>query len=585
MVKGVKAGEKVMAKWPGSALWFPAVVLSIGDDGESYEVRFEDGTEDDLSERHVQKETNFRRSRSRSPARKSPSRRRSRSPARKASPSRKKAESPSRKSSASPSRKSAASPSRKSRKRSPVRKVAPVAEKTPTRPVAEKRVTRTESHYSTRSAVQLGAQTLESPVNLKSGRVPKTRQYEFGGPVGAFLMMIGFPIFSFYLYFACNEKKCQFAYPTIISLNWRDYYDCTAYEIVLGWLVYQAVMSLLPVGRLVRGMPLRTGVRLQYRLNGFFNAVVSIALFITMIYYKCGVNVILDKFLQMNAAILFASFLLAVVLYILARRSPGHALAPKGNSGNILYDFILGHELNPRPFWNFDVKLFIINAGMVGMILLDIGYLARAWTGFPDNPPYPLLCLVFFRVFYVMDILFFQETMLTGLDMQKEGVGFYLTYAALSSSFLWSLQARYCASFPPTNMPLYCLIPTILLNVAGYIVYRQSNLMKCQFRRNPNSKDMAALESIPTSSSRRLLVAGWWGQVRKPNYLGDIMMALSFGFYCGFNSIFPYIYPIVLILFLVARERDDSKACKDKYGAAWDRYCKRVPYRFIPYIY
>ena len=42
-----------MAKWPGSALWFPAVVMTIGDDGDYYEVKFEDGTVDDLDEKHV----------------------------------------------------------------------------------------------------------------------------------------------------------------------------------------------------------------------------------------------------------------------------------------------------------------------------------------------------------------------------------------------------------------------------------------------------------------------------------------------------------------------------------------------------
>ncbi len=42
----------------------------------------------------------------------------------------------------------------------------------------------TESHYSTRSATRAGAQVLESPVNIKTGNVPKTKKYEMGGPIG-----------------------------------------------------------------------------------------------------------------------------------------------------------------------------------------------------------------------------------------------------------------------------------------------------------------------------------------------------------------------------------------------------------------
>ena len=61
--------------------------------------------------------------------------------------------------------------------------------------------------------------------------------------------MLFMPIFSLYIYFACGDKKCAFAYPTIISQNWRDYYDCTAYEVVLGYLVFQAILTGLPFGR------------------------------------------------------------------------------------------------------------------------------------------------------------------------------------------------------------------------------------------------------------------------------------------------------------------------------------------------
>ena len=41
------------------------------------------------------------------------------------------------------------------------------------------------------------------------------------------------------------------------------------------------------------------------------------------------------------------------------------------------------------------------------------------------------------------------------------------------------------------------------------------------------------LESIPTSSGKRLLVSGWWGLCRHPNYLGDLIMALAWSLPCG----------------------------------------------------
>ncbi len=41
------------------------------------------------------------------------------------------------------------------------------------------------------------------------------------------------------------------------------------------------------------------------------------------------------------------------------------------------------------------------------------------------------------------------------------------------------------------------------------------------------------LETIPTSTGKKLLVSGWWGMCRHPNYLGDLTMALSWSLTCG----------------------------------------------------
>jgi hypothetical protein len=38
--------------------------------------------------------------------------------------------------------------------------------------------------------------------------------------------------------------------------------------IFLSWFVFQALLAVLPVGRVVEGQPLKSGKRLKYRLNG-----------------------------------------------------------------------------------------------------------------------------------------------------------------------------------------------------------------------------------------------------------------------------------------------------------------------------
>lgn len=45
------------------------------------------------------------------------------------------------------------------------------------------------------------------------------------------------------------------------------------------------------------------------------------------------------------------------------------------------------------------------------------------------------------------------------------------------------------------------------------------------------------LKTIHTSTGKNLLVSGWWGFVRHPNYLGDLIMALAWSLPCGEHCI------------------------------------------------
>ena len=38
---------------------------------------------------------------------------------------------------------------------------------------------------------------------------------------------------------------------------------------------------------------------------------------------------------------------------------------------------------------------------------------------------------------------------------------------------------------------------------------------------------IADLETLPTAGGRKLLISGWWGMVRHPNYLGEILIQWS----------------------------------------------------------
>lgn len=51
------------------------------------------------------------------------------------------------------------------------------------------------------------------------------------------------------------------------------------------------------------------------------------------------------------------------------------------------------------------------------------------------------------------------------------------------------------------------------------------------------------------------------------------------------TMLWPWLYPLYYVVLLFPRQIDDDKRCAAKYGALWQQYLTKVPYRIIPGIY
>lgn len=414
-------------------------------------------------------------------------------------------------------------------------------------------------------------------------RVPRTKNKEFGGAIGAFFMILGLPVIVYFLNFVCVKNNCKLHVPAV-SLDWKDYLDAQAAAIYLGWVAFQAFLYMLPIGLVAKGQPLRNGQRLQYRCNGFYSLLISLAAYGAAVYFKLPTGIVMQKFNQLITTGMIVSLVLSVVLYVRARRGSNSKLAPGGNTGNVVYDFFIGQELNPRV-GNFDLKFFCeLRPGLIGWLMLNVVMLTEAYNKTNTFPP-ALTMVVAFQALYVADGLWFEEALLTTMDIIHDGFGYMLVFGNLVwVPFLYCLQTRYLSMYGG-KMEWYYLVLIGLLNFVGYYIFRGSNSQKNEFRKNPYNPALAHLETIPTSSGKRLLVSGWWGLCRKPNYLGDLLMATAWSLTCGFASPVPYFYPVYFAILLIHREYRDAEHCQKKYKASWDRYCERVKYRIFPYIY
>uniref|UniRef100_A0A8P0NYW1 Delta(14)-sterol reductase n=1 Tax=Canis lupus familiaris TaxID=9615 RepID=A0A8P0NYW1_CANLF len=422
---------------------------------------------------------------------------------------------------------------------------------------------------------------------LKTSEVLGTqpKSLEFGGVPGVFLIMLGLPTFLFLLLLLCKEKEPSLLNfpPPMPALS--ELWDTRAFAIYFFWFSLQALFYILPIGKVVEGMPLADGRRLKYRLNGFYAFLLTCVAVGAALCRGVELHYVYHHFLPL--ALAAATFAMALSTYLAVRAAwaPPAALAP-ASSGNAIYDFFIGRELNPR-IGTFDLKYFCeLRPGLIGWVVVNlVMLLAEMKLQHRAAPSLAMILVNSFQLLYVVDALWNEEALLTTMDITHDGFGFMLAFGDLVwVPFIYSFQAFYLVNHPnEVSWPMASLI--IALKLCGYVIFRCANSQKNAFRKNPTDPKLAHLKTIHTSTGKNLLVSGWWGFVRHPNYLGDLIMALAWSLPCGFKHVLPYFYVIYFTVLLVHREARDERHCRKKYGLAWEKYCQRVPYRIFPYVY
>jgi delta14-sterol reductase/lamin-B receptor len=406
----------------------------------------------------------------------------------------------------------------------------------------------------------------------------------FGGPLGAASLTFLVPAITFYLWAAISLHDGQLWLPRSVAdvLATFPVPTLRAAAILGVWLVVQITLGVVVPGSLVVGGPLPSGERLQYRLNGLACFAVSIGLLVvglaTGVIRASDILAELGPLLTLST---LAAFVQALWLYAWGRRRG----ALERSSGNVPYDFFMGTVLNPR-FGLFDLKFFFeshIGMGTWGALAVILPAAQLEQTG---SLSLPMIVVSACQLLYIVDFFVFESNLLSMLDILYENYGFMLVHAFLVwMPFNFTLQQQYLL-VSPSSLPAWAAVLLVVMNLAGYVIFRDSNLQKQRFRRDPTRPVWGKPpRTLKTQRGTELLLSGWWGLARHTNYLGDLTMALSWCLACGFGSVVPYLYFLYFAPLLLDRERRDHKLCKEKYGADWDEYCKRVPHRIVPWLY
>lgn len=425
---------------------------------------------------------------------------------------------------------------------------------------------------------------------------------------------------------------------------------------MLGYYLLSLFLQVFLPGQQAEGVDLACGGRHKYKFNGIHipesvslcplesNALLSAFPSAVIILSICAVGSYLygadfavwtflwDNYLQVITANLLICTVIAVFVYAKSFTvpSPGQPnpglrqLAPGGHTGNVLYDFFIGRELNPRvrlpiPFVSdtartIDIKVWCeMRPGLLGWLILNLSNVARQYRTYGYITDSIILVAVF-QSFYVLDALYMEPAILTTMDVIMDGFGFMLSFGDLVwVPFLYSFQSRYLAIFP-LELGLKGVSLVLGVTAIGYSIFRGANNQKNRFRSNPNDPRVKNVKYIQTASGSKLMTSGWWGYARHINYLGDWVM--SWG-YClptgiagyaiienvnpvtgsiqkqavqtpevrGWGSIFTYFFLVYFAVLLIDREHRDEEKCKKKYGADWSRYTSLVRSRIVPGIY
>ncbi|KAI1075403.1 delta(14)-sterol reductase like protein [Whalleya microplaca] len=480
----------------------------------------------------------------------------------------------------------------------------------------------------------------------KTKQAEPAHGYEFGGPLGATGITLGLPLLCYLFTFACNDVSGCPA-PSLLSpktlsidqlkveVGWPEdgIWGLASWEATgwtLAYYLFSALLYRLLPATETEGTQLSSGGRLKYRFNAFSSTMFTLVLCLAGTIAQGAEfpvwTFIADNYVQLLTANILISYALATFVYVRSFSvKPGNSdhreLAAGGHSGNLIYDFYIGRELNPRIqlplIGEIDIKEWMeLRPGMLGWIILNCAFIAKQYRTFgwvSDS----IVFISIVQTVYVLDGQYMEPAIMTTMDITTDGFGFMLAFGDLVwVPFIYTQQARYLATHPVVMGWLGTLAVSAVL-LTGFSIFRLSNLQKNIFRTNPDDPRVSELSYIQTKTGSRLMTSGWWGIARHINYLGDWLQSWPYSLPTGFagytimtagsniegaikmidgreivqgpakywGMIFTYFYIVYFAVLLIHRDGRDDEKCTRKYGEDWEKYKRVVKYRIVPGIY
>ncbi|XP_030021169.2 delta(14)-sterol reductase TM7SF2 [Manduca sexta] len=423
-------------------------------------------------------------------------------------------------------------------------------------------------------------------------------RWEFGGRAGAAALILLMPLTVCSIIISCKHS-CSLN----IDLNkYKDlqfWLSLRSLGLISSLLVIQTVFAVIPI--FGTKADLMDGRDHKYCFNAFFASLFTVGLVYILQYLQVlNKEVIVNEYLQLAATSYIFGFILSIMVYIKSRRLKDNELNTYGNTGYRLYDFFMGREIHCY-LKKLNVKvlisrtcnittlillLFILSQGIHLQINDKVQLTIENYKEILNKVQLQPTIIVFtiMQIIYILNFIVKEYKITSTFYWQSEGVGYLQIVSSALYPYYFTTISKHVAD-SKLVLSTNALVFASVLFTLGLFVMLASNNIKHKFRANPLLPSLANLDSMPTFHGNKLLISGLWGVLRHPNYTGDIIIHICLALPGLLSKKYIAAVPAILtILGLGYRVWRDHYRCRSRYGAAWHRYCKKVPSVIIPKI-
>ncbi|HSX11071.1 MAG TPA: hypothetical protein VLF94_05100 [Chlamydiales bacterium] len=366
----------------------------------------------------------------------------------------------------------------------------------------------------------------------------------------------------------------------------------TAWKILACFAAFQLFLMRVVPGKPFTGPITPKGNVPLYKANGLLCFLITLFTFLGATRLNLfSATIIYDNFGQILGALNCFSLLFCLYLYFKGRFAPSSS--DSGASGSFLFDYYWGTELYPR-ICGFDVKQFTnCRFGMMSWSLILLSYLAKQEElhSLSDS----MVVAVALQLIYIGKFFFWETGYLRSLDIMHDRAGFMICWGCLVwLPCIYTSPTLYLVHHPihlGTFWATAIFLAGSLSILINFLADRQRQQIRakngaCLIWRRPPSLIHATYRTQNGETKETLLLtSGWWGISRHFHYIPELMGAFFWSVPALFSHFLPYFYLLFLTILLVDRAYRHDKRCAEKYGEHWEKYCERVPYKIIPYLF